>query len=57
MKGGQITNAAGYSFIEERGGMHKFLVEDKSHPRCDQIYQILDQVSRVMKLQGKLIDS
>lgn len=57
MKGGQITKAAGYSFIEEGGRMHKFIVEDKSHPRCDEIYQILDQVSRVMKLQDKLMDS
>ncbi|MBA0562936.1 hypothetical protein Golob_007954 [Gossypium lobatum] len=56
MKGGQITKAAGYSFIEEGGEMHKFLVEDKSHPRCDEIYETLHRISIVMKLQNKLID-
>ncbi|XP_022769747.1 pentatricopeptide repeat-containing protein At5g08510 [Durio zibethinus] len=57
MKGGQITKTAGFSFIEEGGEMHKFLVEDKSHPRCEKIYEILDQVSTVMKIQDKFIDS
>ncbi|TYJ04868.1 hypothetical protein E1A91_A12G123300v1 [Gossypium mustelinum] len=56
MKGGHITKAAGYSFIEEGGEMHKFLVEDKSHPRCDEIYETLHRISIVMKLQNKLID-
>lgn len=56
MKGGQITKAAGYSFIEEGGEMHKFLVEDKSHPRCDEIYETLHRISIVMKLRNKLID-
>ncbi|KAE8722104.1 Pentatricopeptide repeat-containing protein [Hibiscus syriacus] len=56
MKGGRITKAAGYSFLEEGGEMHKFLVEDKSHPRCDEIYEILHRVSTVMKLQEKLIN-
>ncbi|XVF72985.1 hypothetical protein PTKIN_Ptkin12aG0165000 [Pterospermum kingtungense] len=57
MKGGQITKTAGYSLIEEGGYMHKFLVEDKSHPRFEEIYEILDQVSAVMKLHEKSIDS
>ncbi|OMP08651.1 hypothetical protein COLO4_06250 [Corchorus olitorius] len=56
MKGGQITKAAGYSFIEEGDGMHKFLVEDRLHPRYDEIYEILDQISTVMQFDDKLID-
>lgn len=48
MKGGKITKAAGYSFIEEGGQVHKFIVEDKSHPRSDEIYALLD------KLYGKM---
>ncbi|KAE8723264.1 Pentatricopeptide repeat-containing protein [Hibiscus syriacus] len=56
MKGGKITKAAGYSFLVEGDEMHKFLVEDKSHRRCDEIYEILHRVSMVMKLQEKLIN-
>ncbi|GKU87890.1 hypothetical protein SLEP1_g2219 [Rubroshorea leprosula] len=32
MKGGQVTKAARYSLTEEGGEMHKFIVEDESHP-------------------------
>ncbi|KAF3661169.1 putative U-box domain-containing protein 44-like isoform X1 [Capsicum annuum] len=41
MKSSQITNAAGYSFIEEGGDIHKFVVEDKSHPKSNEIYALL----------------
>ncbi|XP_041002238.1 pentatricopeptide repeat-containing protein At5g08510 [Juglans microcarpa x Juglans regia] len=51
MKGGLITKAAGYSFIEEGGQIHKFIVEDRSHPRCDEIYVLLDGVFAEMRLQ------
>lgn len=56
MKGGRITKAAGYSFIEEGGRIHKFSVEDRSHPRCVEIYALLDEVSAIMKLLGNTID-
>lgn len=52
MRGGQITKAAGYSFIEEGGKIHKFIVEDRSHQRSDELYAILDEVSTKMKLYG-----
>ncbi|PON39034.1 Tetratricopeptide-like helical domain containing protein [Trema orientale] len=42
MKGGKITKAAGYSFIEERGQVHMFIVDDKSHPRSHEMYALLD---------------
>ncbi|KAM3376685.1 pentatricopeptide repeat-containing protein [Capsicum galapagoense] len=41
MKSSQITKAAGYSFIEEGGDIHKFVVEDKSHPKSNEIYALL----------------
>ncbi|KAM3286894.1 pentatricopeptide repeat-containing protein [Capsicum chacoense] len=41
MKSSQITKAAGYSFIEEGGDIHKFVVEDKSHPKSNEIYPLL----------------
>lgn len=56
MKGRRITKAAGYSFIEEGGRIHKFSVEDRSHPRCVEIYALLDEVSAIMKLLGNTID-
>ncbi|KAJ9681097.1 hypothetical protein PVL29_020140 [Vitis rotundifolia] len=57
MKGGKITKAAGYSFIEEGGNIHKFIVEDRSHSRSDEIYALLGEVSMNMKLHGNVNDS
>lgn len=51
MKGGQITKAAGYSFIEVGGEVHKFVVEDKSHLRSAEIYALLNEISTRMRLQ------
>ncbi|CAL5050560.1 unnamed protein product [Urochloa decumbens] len=42
--------SAGYSFIELDGRMHKFLVEDKSHPRFEEVYETLDSITLIMKL-------
>jgi hypothetical protein len=42
--------SAGYSFIELDGRMHKFLVEDKSHPRYEEVYETLDSITLTMKL-------
>ncbi|XP_038971546.1 pentatricopeptide repeat-containing protein At5g08510 isoform X2 [Phoenix dactylifera] len=52
MKGKQHKKSAGYSFIELGGSMHKFLVEDKSHPRFKEIYGLLDEITAIMKLLG-----
>lgn len=51
MKHGEITKAAGYSLIEEGGDIHKFMVEDKSHPRYDEIQAVLNEISVNMKLE------
>ncbi|CAK9137216.1 unnamed protein product [Ilex paraguariensis] len=56
MKGSQVTKAAGYSFIEEGGQIHKFIVEDRSHRRSEEIYALLDEATTRMKLQGKTSD-
>lgn len=56
MKGSQITKAAGYSFMEEGGQLHKFIVDDKSHPKSDQIYALLDDVHVKSKLHGYTTD-
>lgn len=59
MKGSQIRKAAGYSFIEEGGQLHKFIVEDKSHPRSNDIYALLHEITTKSKLYvyGIYIDS
>ncbi|XP_076890847.1 pentatricopeptide repeat-containing protein At5g08510-like [Bidens hawaiensis] len=49
MKGSQITKAAGYSFFEEGSEVYKFIVDDKSHPRSDEIYWTLNEISSKMK--------
>ncbi|GAA0160319.1 hypothetical protein LIER_16901 [Lithospermum erythrorhizon] len=55
MKGFQITKAAGYSFIEGEGGqVHKFIVEDKSHPRFHDIYGVLDVITFKIKFHEKI---
>ncbi|XP_054783797.1 pentatricopeptide repeat-containing protein At5g08510 [Prosopis cineraria] len=56
MKGGQITKAAGYSLIEEGGQLHKFIVEDRSHSKSEEIFALLDGVYRIIKLQRSTFD-
>ncbi|XP_077243104.1 pentatricopeptide repeat (PPR) superfamily protein [Tasmannia lanceolata] len=52
MKGNRVKKGAGYSFIELHGFVHKFLVEDRLHPRCDEIYALLDEITGKMKPLG-----
>lgn len=56
MKGSNVTKTAGHSFIEEGGTLHKFIVEDKCHPRSNEIFAMLDYVTAEMKLHGNTID-
>ncbi|CDP08643.1 unnamed protein product [Coffea canephora] len=56
MKSSQVTKAAGYSFMEEGGQLHRFIVDDRSHPNCGQIYALLDDVHVKIKLLGYTTD-
>ncbi|XP_027108541.2 pentatricopeptide repeat-containing protein At5g08510 isoform X1 [Coffea arabica] len=56
MKSSQVTKAAGYSFMEEGGQLHRFIVDDRSHPKCGQIYALLDDVHVKIKLLGHTTD-
>ncbi|GFP88203.1 pentatricopeptide repeat-containing protein at5g08510 [Phtheirospermum japonicum] len=56
MKGFNVTKAAGHSFIEEGGVIHKFIVEDKCHPRSNEVFRVLDCVTAEMRLSGDEID-
>ncbi|CAO2824702.1 unnamed protein product [Amaranthus hypochondriacus] len=50
MKGSLIAKTAGYSCIEGDDEMHMFIVEDKSHPRSNEIYSMLEDVyCKIMK--------
>uniref|UniRef100_A0A1J3FBL4 Pentatricopeptide repeat-containing protein n=3 Tax=Noccaea caerulescens TaxID=107243 RepID=A0A1J3FBL4_NOCCA len=58
MKKETMTKAAGYSYLVEGGvEVHKFTVEDKSHPRSCEIYQVLDKIFQIMKPEKSHIDS
>jgi len=58
MKKETMTKAAGYSYFVEVGvDVHKFTVEDKSHPRSYEIYQVLEEIFRRMKLEKSRFDS
>ncbi|XP_073124881.1 pentatricopeptide repeat-containing protein At5g08510 [Henckelia pumila] len=57
MKGYNVTKAAGHSFIEEGGRIHKFIVEDTSHPMSDKILSVLHCVTAQMKVdEDHMID-
>ena len=51
MKGKKLKRAAGYSIIVLSGVVHKFLVEDKSHPRYQDICLSLREMTVIMKGQ------
>uniref|UniRef100_A0A0R0IZS5 Pentatricopeptide repeat-containing protein n=1 Tax=Glycine max TaxID=3847 RepID=A0A0R0IZS5_SOYBN len=50
MKGSKITKSAGHSFIEEGAQLHKFIVKDRSHPKSNEIFALLDGVYEMVKL-------
>ncbi|KAL4193506.1 hypothetical protein AMTRI_Chr06g199850 [Amborella trichopoda] len=46
MKKRGVAVVPGHSFIEIYGIVHSFLVDDKSHPQYNEIYQMLDQLTK-----------
>ncbi|KAJ6704126.1 PENTATRICOPEPTIDE REPEAT-CONTAINING PROTEIN [Salix viminalis] len=49
-KGIQTTPAS--SSIELKGKVHEFVVDDVSHPRKDEIYEMLDEICKQLKIAG-----
>jgi hypothetical protein len=49
-KGIQTTPAS--SSIELKGKVHEFVVDDVSHPQKDEIYEMLDEISKQLKIAG-----
>lgn len=56
MKGGRVSKAAGYSLTEIRGEVHKFIVDDSSHPRWHEICATLNEISMHMRLRRAVDD-
>ncbi|OVA01675.1 Pentatricopeptide repeat [Macleaya cordata] len=52
-----IKKNPGCSSIEVDGESYEFLVADKSHPRSEEIYQVLDDIFLLLKLEGYVPDT
>ncbi|KAK8930480.1 Pentatricopeptide repeat-containing protein [Platanthera zijinensis] len=49
MKSKDVQKLAAYSWIELNGRLNKFLVGDRSHVRCDEIYDTVDELNLQLK--------
>ncbi|XP_026457527.1 pentatricopeptide repeat-containing protein At2g22410, mitochondrial-like isoform X1 [Papaver somniferum] len=52
MRSQGIKKTPGCSSIEVEGESHEFVVADKSHPRYQEIYQLLDDIFFLLRLEG-----
>ncbi|KAL0332169.1 UNVERIFIED_CONTAM: Pentatricopeptide repeat-containing protein, mitochondrial [Sesamum calycinum] len=52
MRHGRLKKEPGCSWIEIQSDVHMFLVGDKAHPRCEEIYENLDMLIAEMKWDG-----
>ncbi|XP_042431332.1 pentatricopeptide repeat-containing protein At3g02330, mitochondrial-like [Zingiber officinale] len=56
MKESKLKKEPGCSWIEIKNEMHTFLVGDKAHPKCNEIYERLDELIAEMMWAGYLPD-
>ncbi|KAL5746812.1 hypothetical protein ACOSP7_023787 [Xanthoceras sorbifolium] len=56
MKEKDIQTTPGCSTIELKGVLHEFVVDDVSHPRKDEIYEMLDEINQQLKIAGYVAD-
>ncbi|KAL5864348.1 hypothetical protein ACOSQ3_001862 [Xanthoceras sorbifolium] len=52
-----LTNAFGQSFIEVRSEVHKFVADDRLHPKSKHIYKLLRQMEVKMREEGHAPDA
>lgn len=52
MKEQRIKKLPGSSLIEVGGCVHEFIAGDRSHPQMSQIYEMLDEIMRLLTLEG-----
>ncbi|XP_023761737.1 putative pentatricopeptide repeat-containing protein At3g15930 isoform X1 [Lactuca sativa] len=48
----RVTKTPGCSCIEVYGSIHEFVVCDRSHFRCDEIYSMLERITHDLKVSG-----
>lgn len=51
-----VKKTIGWSWVEDKGKMHKFIVGDRSHEQSDDIYRILSELGRKMRRDGYTAD-
>ncbi|KAG2715369.1 hypothetical protein I3843_03G075700 [Carya illinoinensis] len=56
MRQNYLKKEPGCSWIEVKDEVHAFLVGDKAHPRCKDVYEKLDMLTEEMKWVGYLPD-
>ena len=56
MKSKCISKEPGYSWLEMNGKVHRFMSEDRSHPKSDQIYSKTSEVMGLIKKAGYVPD-
>ncbi|PWA85212.1 hypothetical protein CTI12_AA152220 [Artemisia annua] len=56
MKTGGVMKTTGWSYVEYNGKLHKFIVGDTSHERSKDIYKLLMELRKKMKLAGYMAD-
>ncbi|XP_010278295.1 PREDICTED: pentatricopeptide repeat-containing protein At1g08070, chloroplastic-like [Nelumbo nucifera] len=52
MNDGKVRKEPGFSFIELGGTVHEFLVGDRSHPRMEEIHNMLNEIADKLKSMG-----
>lgn len=52
MKDRRIQTTPGCSTMELKGEIHEFIVDDDSHPRKAEIYKMLDEIEKQLKIAG-----
>ncbi|KAE9467218.1 hypothetical protein C3L33_00850, partial [Rhododendron williamsianum] len=52
MKAKGIQTTPGCSTMEVKGEVHEFVVDDLSHPRKKEIYEMLDEIGKQLKIAG-----
>ncbi|KAF8399483.1 hypothetical protein HHK36_015349 [Tetracentron sinense] len=56
MKERGIQTTPGCSTIELKGEVHEFVVDDNSHPRKEEVYEMLDEIGKQLKIAGFVAD-
>ncbi|KAJ4960762.1 hypothetical protein NE237_020672 [Protea cynaroides] len=56
MKEKGIQTTPGCSTIQLKGEVHEFVVDDDSHPRKVEIYEMLDEIGKQLKIAGYVAD-